>query len=64
MPNCSFGEEILPNTQPEPPLAQHEAIPSSPISSYAGEEADLHLATIIFQGVVESDKISPETPLD
>ena len=34
MPDHSFGEEIFPNTQPEPPLAQYEAIPSHPIDSY------------------------------
>ena len=38
---------------------QLEAILSSPISSNA-EEANLHLAATSFQGVVESDKVSPE----
>lgn len=33
---------MLPNIQIEPPLAEHEAILSSPISSYVGEEADPH----------------------
>jgi len=40
--------------QSEPPLAQREAILSSPISSYMGEEADPHLAITSFQIVVES----------
>jgi len=29
-----------------------------------GEEADLHLTATSFQGVVGSDKVSPETPAD
>jgi len=29
----SFGEEIVPNTQPEPPLVQFKAINSHPIKS-------------------------------
>ena len=28
---------------------------------YLGEDADPHLATTSYQGVVESDKVSPET---
>ena len=42
---------------------QHEAIPSSPISSYAGTEADSHLTTTSLWVVVESNKVSPEPPL-
>ena len=42
-PDHSLGENFFPNIQPESPLAQLEAIPSNPIASYAGEEADLHL---------------------
>jgi len=34
-PGHSFGEEIFPNIQFEPPLVQLEAIPSSPMASYA-----------------------------
>jgi len=30
-PNHSLGKVVLPNIQPEPPLVQPEAIPSSPI---------------------------------
>ena len=40
MPDCSFWEEMSPNFQPKPPLAQLEGIPSSPITSYLWEEAD------------------------
>ena len=40
---------------------QLEAIPSSPITSYLGEEANTHLITTFFQIVVESDKVIPET---
>ena len=43
---------------------QHEAIPSSPISSYAGTEADSHRTTISLWVVVESNKVTPEPPLD
>ena len=42
---------------------QFEAIPSSPIASYVGEKADLHLLTASLQVVVESDKVTPEPPL-
>lgn len=31
VPSCSLGEEVYPNIQPEPHLAQREAIPSHPI---------------------------------
>lgn len=39
-PDGSFREEIVPNAQPEPSLAQLEATPCCPIASYAEEEAD------------------------
>ena len=63
-PNHSFWKDICPNTQPEPPLAQLEAVPSSSITSYVGEEADPRLATTSFQVVVECYKASPEPPPD
>ena len=56
----SFGEEIFPNIQPEPPLTQLEATPSGPIASYTGEESDPHLTTTSFQEAVESSKVSPK----
>ena len=62
LPDHSF-KEILTIIQPEPPLVLLEAIPSHPITSYAGEEADPHLATTSFTVVAESDKASPEPPL-
>ena len=62
-PDHSFREEIFPNIQPEPPLAQLEAIPSHPVSSYTGKEADLYLITISFHIVIEGNKVSPESPL-
>ena len=40
VPDLSL-DEVFPNVQPESPLAQLEAIPSSPITSYMREEADL-----------------------
>jgi len=38
-------------------LAQLKAIPSHLVTSYAGEEADLHLATTSLQVTVESNKV-------
>ncbi|KAK4827249.1 hypothetical protein QYF61_015696 [Mycteria americana] len=46
----------------KPPLAQLEAISSRPIARFLGEETDTHLATASFQGVVESNKVSPQPP--
>lgn len=43
-----------------PPLIQHEAISSRPITCNPGEETDLHLATTSFQVVVKSNKVSHE----
>ncbi|KAK4824899.1 hypothetical protein QYF61_021414 [Mycteria americana] len=57
-----LGEEIFPNIQSKPPLAQLEAISSRPITCYLGEETDPHLSTASFQVAVESDKVSPEPP--
>ncbi|KAK4819568.1 LOW QUALITY PROTEIN: hypothetical protein QYF61_007079 [Mycteria americana] len=57
-----FGEDIFPNTQSNPPLAQLEAISSHPITFYLGKETDTHLATASFQVAVESDKVSPQPP--
>ena len=62
VPDHSFGGKVFPNIQPEPPLAQLEAIPSHPIASYLGEEADPCLTTTSFQAVVDSN-VSPEPPL-
>ena len=63
-PGHSFGEEIVPNIQPERSLAQLKAIPSCPMANDMGEEANPHLTTASFQGVVEGYKISPEPPQD
>jgi len=57
-----LGKKFFPNIQSEPPLAQLEAILSYPITSYMGEETNLHLTTT-FQGVEESNEVSPEPPL-
>ena len=46
----TFGEEIFPGIHPESSLVQLEAILPSPITSYAGEEADSHLATASCEG--------------
>ena len=42
---------------------QLEAIPSSAIASYVGEEADPHFVTASFQAAVESNKVSPDPSL-
>ncbi|KAK4830313.1 hypothetical protein QYF61_009818 [Mycteria americana] len=57
-----LGEEKFPNIQSKPPLVQLEAISSSPITCYLGEETDPHLSTTSFQVVVESDEVSPQPP--
>ncbi|KAK4818698.1 hypothetical protein QYF61_017919 [Mycteria americana] len=56
------GEEIFPNIQSKPPLAQLQAISSCPITCYLGEETNPHLATASFQVVAESDEVSPQPP--
>ncbi|KAJ7404172.1 hypothetical protein WISP_147102 [Willisornis vidua] len=60
MLNYPFSEEILPDVQPELPLAQYKAVSSYPVASCLGEEVDLHLATTFFQVVVESDEVTLE----
>ena len=59
----TLSEVVFPNVQPEPPLVQIEAIPSSPTTSYTREEADPQLTSISLQVVIESNKVSPELPL-
>jgi len=44
-------------------MAQLEAIPSRPIATNTGEEADSHLTTTSYQGAVDSNEVSPEPPL-
>ncbi|KAK4813834.1 hypothetical protein QYF61_001838 [Mycteria americana] len=51
-----FSEEIFPNIQSTPPLAQLEAISSCPITRYLGEETDTHRSTTSFQAILERDK--------
>ena len=62
-PDHSFSEEVFPNLQSEPPLMQLEAIASRPIAGYWGEETNPCLTTPSCQGVVESEKVSPQPPL-
>lgn len=47
-------EEILPNAQPEHPLAQPEVISSCSVTASLGEEDNLHLTTASFQVAVET----------
>ncbi|KAK4826165.1 hypothetical protein QYF61_005738 [Mycteria americana] len=44
-----FSEDIFPNIQSKPPLAQVEAISSHPITCYLGDKTDPHLSTTSFQ---------------
>ena len=55
-----FGEEIFPDIQSKPSLAQREAISSCPIACYLGEETDTPLTATSFQVAVESNKVSAE----
>ncbi|KAK4831037.1 hypothetical protein QYF61_014969, partial [Mycteria americana] len=57
-----FSEVKFPNIQSKPLLVQLEAISSRPITCYLGEETDPHLSTTSFQGVEESNKVSPQPP--
>ena len=61
MYHYSIWEEMFPNIQTEPSLAQLEATASS-YCFYLEGEADSHLTTTSFQILVESTKISPESP--
>ena len=58
VPDHSFQEDF-PNIQPEPPLAQFEAIPSHPVC-YSGGETAPHLATTPFRRIVKNYKTYPE----
>ncbi|PKU42927.1 rna-directed dna polymerase from mobile element jockey- hypothetical protein [Limosa lapponica baueri] len=60
--NASFSEEIFPDIHSKPPLAQLEAVSSSPVACYLEEETNSRLATPSFQGVVESEKVFPQPP--
>ena len=62
MSDNPFSEEVFPNIQSKPPLAQLEAISSHPITCYLTEETSTHLATTPLQVVAESDKVSPQPP--
>ena len=48
---------MSPNFQTNPPLAQPEAIPSSPITGYLQEKAYPQLPRTSFQEAVESSKV-------
>jgi len=48
-----FREAVFPNVQPEPPLAQLEAIPCSPTTSHTREDADTQLTKTFLQVVTE-----------
>ncbi|KAF4804897.1 hypothetical protein TURU_003799 [Turdus rufiventris] len=52
----------LPNIQPLSSLAQLETMSSGSVSCCLVKETDPHLTTTTFQEVVESDKVTPESP--
>lgn len=58
-----FLQGVYPNMQSKSPLVQLQANCSCFITCYLEEEANHQLATPSFQVFVESDKVSPETPL-
>ena len=62
LPHRSLGEGIVPNSQPEPPLAQRQAIPSRP-TAVPWEQRPTPPHTASFQVVAESQEVSPEPPL-
>jgi len=51
-PDHSLREQLFPNVQPESPLVQLEAIPSSPVTIYMGVEANPQLTTTSLQVVL------------
>ena len=57
-----FGEEMFRNIQPEPPLAQLEAIPPCSTAVTWEQKPTPTLPQLPFQGVVESNKVFPEPP--
>lgn len=57
-----FSLEILPDVQHEYALAQFEIMPSCSLTIFLGEEAHPHMATLSFQAVLESDKVTHEPP--
>lgn len=54
MLNNPFQEEIIPDVQPEHPLARPKVLSSSPVADFPEEEAAPHLDTLSFQALVES----------
>jgi len=51
MPNHAFGEGIFPNIQPEPPLAQCEAVASHPVKEF------ISMASEDLEGKKSNDQI-------
>ena len=63
MPDHSFREESFPDIQPEPPLAQLEAITSHHIVVTWENRLTSTSPQTSFQEVGETDKVSPDPPL-
>jgi len=55
---------MFPNIQPEPPLAQFEALTSCPVAVTQERRLTATSPQAPFQVIVESDKVSPEPPPD
>lgn len=51
--NNTFHQEIPPDTQPELPLAQLEAVSCHPVTNCLGEEPNPQLATTFSQEFLE-----------
>ena len=54
---------FFPKIQAEPPLVQLEAVSSSSITSYVGEEADSHLTTTSFLAAAEQSQLPQLFPI-
>ncbi|KFV76056.1 Calcyphosin-2, partial [Dryobates pubescens] len=55
--------ELFSNIQPESPLVQPETVSSCSGTACLGEETNIRLSTTSLQVVVESNKVTPESPL-
>ena len=62
MIDSPFGEKIFLSIRSKPLLAQLEAISYPPITCYLGRETNTNHATASFQVVVESIKVSSQSP--
>lgn len=59
----SFPEEAVLNIQSKPTLTQLKSISSHSVM-LPGKESDPHITTASFQGIVGSNKVTPDPPLN